>query len=108
MPFTDSPSNLAPVPSRTERAIRAVTADAGSHDQRQHASPVIKTACPLCDALPNERCADDRYPSGRPRAFAREFHAERVAAAQAGELPLAQRAGESPRHETQLHQSQSS
>ncbi len=82
MPFTDSPSNLAPMPTRTERAVRAVAADAGSHDQKMHAQPAIKTPCPTCDALPNERCADDRYPSGRPRAYAPDFHHARVLAAE--------------------------
>jgi hypothetical protein len=83
VPFTDSPSKLDPtIPSRTERAIAAVVADAGSHDQRMHASPVIKRPCTECDALPNERCADDRYPSGRPRVYAPDFHPARVAAAE--------------------------
>ncbi len=42
------------------------------------ASPVIKIAC---GALPGERCASDRCPSGRPRMFASEFRPERAAVA---------------------------
>lgn len=45
------------------------------------ASSVIKIACPACAVLPNERCDSHRYPSGRPRRFASEFHPERAAAA---------------------------
>jgi hypothetical protein len=47
------------------------------------ASPVIKIAGPACGVLPDERCASDRYPFGRPRTFASEFHSERAAAASA-------------------------
>jgi hypothetical protein len=78
VPFTDSPSKLAPIPSRTERAIAAVLADAGSHDQRQHLNAALKRACPVCPALINERCHAESYPSGRPRAYAPEPHPERV------------------------------
>ena len=45
------------------------------------ASPVIKIAWPACDALPNQRCAGDRHPSGRPGTFATEFCPELGAAA---------------------------
>jgi hypothetical protein len=45
------------------------------------ASPVIKIACLACGALPGERCASDRCPSGRPRMFASEFRRERAAVA---------------------------
>jgi predicted RNA-binding Zn-ribbon protein involved in translation (DUF1610 family) len=41
----------------------------------------VKIACPACGAVPNARCASDRYPSRRPRTFASEFHAEQAAAA---------------------------
>jgi hypothetical protein len=81
MPFTDSPSKLAPIPTRTERAIAAVLADAGSHDQRQHRDRALKRACPVCPAVINERCHAESYPSGRPRSFAAEPHAERAALA---------------------------
>ncbi len=47
------------------------------------ASLVINIACPACSALPNQRCASDRYPSGRPEASARESCPERAAAASA-------------------------
>jgi len=53
----------------------------GTMKGRSRASPVIKIACLACDALPNERCAGDRYPSGCPRTFASEFCPERAAAA---------------------------
>ena len=49
--------------------------------RRPRASPVINIASPACDAQPNERCASDRYPSGRLRAFASKFRPERAAAA---------------------------
>jgi len=49
--------------------------------RRPSASPVIKIAGPACDDQPNERCASDRYPSGRLRTFARKLHPERAAAA---------------------------
>ena len=45
------------------------------------ASLVIKIARPARCALPNARCASNRYPSGRPRTFASECHLERAAAA---------------------------
>ena len=45
------------------------------------ASPVIKIACPACGSLPDERCASDRCPCGRPGMFASEFHPGRAAAA---------------------------
>jgi hypothetical protein len=48
---------------------------------RPSASPVIKIACPACGALPDERCASERYPSGRPGTSASKFHPERAAAA---------------------------
>jgi hypothetical protein len=47
---------------------------------RSIASPVT-TGCPACDALPNERCASDRYLSSRTKTFTSEFHPERAAAA---------------------------
>jgi len=49
--------------------------------QRSIASPVVTIGCPACEAPPNERCASDRYPSGRPRPFTSEFHPVRAAAA---------------------------
>lgn len=49
--------------------------------RRPRASPVIKIASPACDARPNERCASDRYRSGRLRTFASRFNPERAAAA---------------------------
>ncbi|MFZ0185912.1 MAG: hypothetical protein WAL72_03075 [Streptosporangiaceae bacterium] len=49
--------------------------------RRSRASPVIKIASPACDARPNERCASDRYRSGRLRTFASRFNPERAAAA---------------------------
>jgi hypothetical protein len=58
-------------PRREERHVK----------RRPRASPVIKIASPACDAQPNERCASDRYPSGRLRTFASKFHPERAAAA---------------------------
>jgi hypothetical protein len=45
------------------------------------ASPVIKIGSPARGALPDERCASDRYPSGRLRMYASKFHPERAAAA---------------------------
>ena len=45
------------------------------------ASPVTKVASPACGAPPDERCARDRYPSGRPGTFASEFDRKRAAAA---------------------------
>ncbi len=81
LPFTDSPSSLVPIPTRTERAI----ADAGSHDQRQHRDRVLKSLCPVCPAVINERCHAESYPSGRPCAFAAESHPERAALADRGQ-----------------------
>jgi hypothetical protein len=49
--------------------------------RRPGASPVIKIASPACDAQPSERCAIDRYPSGRLSMFASKFRPERAAAA---------------------------
>ena len=49
--------------------------------RRPRASPVIKIAIPACGAQPNERCASDRYPSGRLRTSTSKFHPERGAAA---------------------------
>jgi hypothetical protein len=49
--------------------------------RRPRASPVIKIAGPARDDQPNERCASDRYPSGRLRTFASQFHPERAEAA---------------------------
>jgi hypothetical protein len=45
------------------------------------ASPVIKIAGPARGALPDGRCASDRYPSGRLRMYASQFRPERAAAA---------------------------
>jgi hypothetical protein len=45
------------------------------------ASPAIKIAGPACGALPDERCASGRYPSGRQRTFASAFCPGRAAAA---------------------------
>ena len=44
------------------------------------ASPVIKIASPVRGALPNERRASDRYPSGRLRTFGSEFRPDRAGA----------------------------
>ena len=49
--------------------------------RRPRASTVIEIASPACAARPNERCASDRYPSGRLRTFASKVHPERAAAA---------------------------
>jgi hypothetical protein len=49
--------------------------------RRPRARPVIKIVSPACDVQPNERCASDRYPSGRLRTIASKFHPERDAAA---------------------------
>ena len=49
--------------------------------RRSRASPVIKIACPARGASPDERCASDQCPSGRPRTSASEFRPERAAAA---------------------------
>jgi hypothetical protein len=49
--------------------------------RRSRASPVIKIACRACGASPDERCASDRCPSGRPSTSASEFRPERAAAA---------------------------
>jgi hypothetical protein len=61
---------------------RAV-AQQGSHDSQIHLDPAIKRPCGStpgvvtadgCGALANERCASERYPSGRPRYFFSGFH----------------------------------
>jgi hypothetical protein len=49
--------------------------------RRSIASPAITIGCPAGGALPNEQCASDLYPSGRPGPFTSEFHRERAAAA---------------------------
>ena len=79
MPFTDSPSHRAPVPSQSERAISAVLADAGSHDARSHHADAIKHPCPECPALIHDRCRNLLH----PLHYARDFHPARVALAAA-------------------------
>ena len=85
IPFTNKPSNTVAGPGHTAAAVAAITADSGSRDQRFHANPVIKTACPDepegCGALPNYRCAASRYPSGRVQQYATDFHPARYLAA---------------------------
>jgi len=63
-----------------------VVASEGSHDSRVHLDPAIKQPCGStpgvitadgCGALPNERCASERYASGRPRSYFPGFHAGR-------------------------------
>jgi hypothetical protein len=55
--------------------------------------------------VPNERCAAERYASGRIRTFARGFHPERVDAAAAGERDLAAANAEiTARYQAQLAQ----
>jgi hypothetical protein len=49
--------------------------------RRPRASPVITIASPTRNAWPNQRCASDRYPYGRLRTFASEFHPGWAAAA---------------------------
>ncbi len=49
--------------------------------RRPSASPLIKIASLACDTQPSERCASDRYPSGRRRTFASKSHPELAAAA---------------------------
>ena len=48
--------------------------------RRSIASPAITIGCPAGGALPNEQCASDLYPSGRPTRFTSEFHSEWAAA----------------------------
>ena len=49
--------------------------------QQSMASPVVTIGFPAREASPDERCASDRYPSGRPSPFTSEFHPVRAAAA---------------------------
>jgi hypothetical protein len=49
--------------------------------RRSRASPISKTGWPARDARPNEPCASDPCPSGRPKRFTSEFGPERAAAA---------------------------
>jgi hypothetical protein len=74
---------------RTRPAGGAILAQRGSIDYRAHQSAVITVPCPDesggCGALPHERCADDRYASGRVRAYyqgygGQLFHDARVRA----------------------------
>lgn len=80
MPFTSAPSNIVRDDPRAA-AIDAATRD-DSHDARAHTSPAIKRPCPSCFAVVNQRCIAERYASGRPKVFAREFHPSRVALAE--------------------------
>ena len=59
MPFTSDPSaRIAPEFDNTARAVNAILADAGSHDQRLHATAALKIDCPEpeCPALTHQRC----------------------------------------------------
>jgi hypothetical protein len=65
--------------SHVQRAVKLVVSQLGSHDTRMHADPDIKRTCPDCGALPNERCASERYPSGRVMQYSPGLHAGRRA-----------------------------
>lgn len=66
-----------PSSSMTDRAVGIVLSDQGSHDSQLHVEPAIKRPCEDCGALRNERCASERYPSGRVRVYFPGFHASR-------------------------------
>ena len=69
MPYTSKPGNRAASPSQTTRAVNRVKADQGSADSDQHTKGEIKVPCLECGALINERCAAERYPSGKIRVY---------------------------------------
>jgi hypothetical protein len=55
-----------------QRALR----DTGSCDSQMHSQQAIKYPCDGpegCGALVNERCASERYPSGRARVYSPGF-----------------------------------
>jgi hypothetical protein len=58
MPFRSAPSRRAPGATQSEIAIGRVLADMGSADQLAHADPVIRVACPVCEALSHQRCLE--------------------------------------------------
>lgn len=76
--------------SRTSPTGGGILAQRGSPDYRAHQSPVITVPCPDepegCGALAHERCAAERYASGRASAYytgpgGRLFHPARIRAA---------------------------
>ena len=70
------------VPSKTQREIRKIEREVGSHALRLQRSPRIKSTCPTCEALPNHRCFTlwiDDEGTVVARSFTRGFHAARKA-----------------------------
>ena len=73
MPFRSAPTRRASCATQSEIAIGRVLADMGSADQLAHADPALRVACPVCDALSQQRCLERN-----PKQYVTP-HAERVA-----------------------------
>lgn len=52
------PSRRAASATQSEIAIYRVIATFGSADQRAHANPALRVACPSCEALTHQRCVE--------------------------------------------------
>ena len=75
MPFRPAPSRRTSSATQSEIAVGRVLADMGSADQLAHADPVIRVACPVCEALSHQRCLERN-----PKQYVTP-HAERAALA---------------------------
>ena len=73
MPFRSAPTRRASSATQSEIAIGRVLADMGSADQLAHADPIIRVACPVCEALSHQRCLERN-----PKQYVTP-HAERAA-----------------------------
>jgi hypothetical protein len=75
MPLRRAPSRKSSGVTQSEIAISRVLADMGSADQLAHADPVLRVACPACEALSHQRCLERN-----PKHYVTP-HAERAALA---------------------------
>jgi hypothetical protein len=73
MPFRSAPTRRASSATQSEIAIGRVVADMGSADQLAHADPALRVACPVCEALSQQRCLERN-----PKQYVTP-HAERAA-----------------------------
>ena len=73
MPFRSAPTRRASSATQSEIAVGRVVADMGSADQLAHADPALRVACPVCEALSQQRCLERN-----PKQYVTP-HAERAA-----------------------------
>src|ERR1700683_772726 len=73
IPFRPAPARRSSSATQSEIAIGRVVASMGSADQLAHADPALWLGCPVCEALPHQRCLERN-----PKQYVPP-HAERAA-----------------------------